>query len=134
MSTRTRRAPSRLVAGLGALYVVLAVVGIATAGWHEFGLEEPVRMLGLLGVSTLLNIVHGMLGLALVVAGLRRAIAAVCSIALVAFAVMAVFGGVAKVFGGSGDPLNLNWWNVALYLLSVGVCGYGTAVATEEEA
>ena len=109
---------------LGVAYLALAVLGIASVGWDEFGFEEPVRMLGFLGVSTLSSIVHGLLGVVLTIAGLRRAGTAIAPITLVAFVVMSVFGGVALVATGAGDPLNLNWWNVLLYLLSAGACGY----------
>jgi len=37
---------------------------------------------------------------------------------------MSVFGIVSRSFGGAGDPLNLSWANVVLYLLSAVACGY----------
>ncbi len=109
---------------LGVLYLVLAVVGITTVGWDEFGLEEPVRMLGFLGVSTLSCVVHGLLGMVLTIAGLRGAATGVAPVLIVVFLAMAVFGVVARTFGGTGDPLNLDWWNVLLYLGSALACGY----------
>ncbi|HEY7595944.1 MAG TPA: DUF4383 domain-containing protein [Actinophytocola sp.] len=113
-----------VVVALGVLYLVLAAVGLATVGWHDFGYEEPVRMFGFLGVSTLLCVVHALLGVVLTTAGLRRAATAIAPVLVVAFVAMAVFGAVAKIFGGSGDPLNFNWWNVVLYLVSAAACVY----------
>ncbi len=114
---------SRLaVLGLGAVYVVLAVAGFVRTGSGEFGMEEPVRLWGFLGVSTLANIVHGVVGLVALVAALRGGASGFAPPATIAFVAMAVFGTVARMFGGHGDPLNLTWWNVALYVLSAIVC------------
>lgn len=123
----TRRAVRRrdvVVLVLGVGYLALSVIGFMTVGWHQFGLEKPVRMLGFLGVSTLLNIVHGLVGVVLTVAGLRRWADGIAPVAAVAFTAMTVFGAVARIFGGVGDPLNLGWWNVVLYALSALTCGY----------
>lgn len=121
---RAHRRGRLVVLALGILYLALAVIGLATVGWHDFGYEEPVRMLGFLGVSTLLSVVHGLAGVVLTIAGLRRAASAVAPVLVVAFFAMAVFGAVARIFGGTGDPLNLNWWNVALYAASSAACAY----------
>ena len=112
-----------VVLTLGVVYLAFAVIGLAIVGWHDFGYEEPVRMLGFLGVSTLLCVVHALVGVVLTLSALRRAAALVAPLAL-AFVAMAVFGAVANTFGGNGDPLNLNWWNVFLYAGSAVACGY----------
>jgi hypothetical protein len=116
---------SRLIlAGLGTVYLVLAVGGFVGVGFDEFGYEEPVRLFGIFGVSTLLNFVHTLLGVVALVAAWRGWTVAVAPIGVVWFTAMSVFGIVARSFGGSGDPLNLSWANVVLYLLSAIACGY----------
>ena len=111
-----------IVLGLGVVYLLLAIGGFIRTGWGEFGLEEPVRLLGILGVSTLLNFVHTFAGLVAVVAALRGAPSAFAAPATIAFTAMAVFGAVARIFGGTGDPTNMTWGNVVLYVLSAAVC------------
>jgi hypothetical protein len=131
---KTRVSPSRgVVLTLGVVYLALSVIGFATVGWHEFGMEKPVRMLGFLGVSTLLNVVHLLVGAVLTAAALRRFASGIAPVALVAFTAMTVFGLVARIFGGMGDPLNLNWWNVGLYALSALACGYAYVRAATRE-
>jgi hypothetical protein len=126
---RPRVAPRArlIVLVLGIVYLALAVIGFVTAGFQEFGPERPVRMLGVFGVSTLLSIVHTGLGAVLTVAALRKAATALAPAATVAFVALSAFGIVARVFGGTGDPLNLTWWNIALYLLSAVACGVAGA-------
>jgi fermentation-respiration switch protein FrsA (DUF1100 family) len=114
----------KIVLGLGAVFVLLATAGFVRTGWGEFGQEEPVRVLGVFGVSTLLNIVHTFVGLVALLAALRGAAGALAPVATVAFTAMAVFGATARLFGDSGDPLNQTWWNVGLYLLSAAACAY----------
>jgi hypothetical protein len=113
-----------IVLGLGVLYLLLAIGGFLRTGWGEFGQEEPIRLIGTLGVSTLLNIVHTFAGAVATFAAARGGATAFAPVAMVAFTAMAVFGATARVFGDSGDPLNLSWWNVGLYLLSAVTCGY----------
>ncbi|HEX2132512.1 MAG TPA: DUF4383 domain-containing protein [Actinophytocola sp.] len=121
--SRAREAPARtVVLVLGLLYLVLAVGGVVAAGWGEFGWEDPVRLFGIFGVSTLANVLHGFVGIVALVAALRGGAFAFAPVAGVAFLVMSVFGIVSEVFGGEGDPLNLTWWNVVLYLCSLVAC------------
>lgn len=120
---RTHASPARvIVLLLGLLYLVLAVAGMFTVGWDEFGWEDPVRMFGVLGVSTLLNIVHGFIGIVAIVAALRGGATAFAPVAGIAFTAMSAFGIVSQVFSDEGDPLNLTWGNVVLYLLSLAAC------------
>jgi hypothetical protein len=113
-----------IVLGLGVVYLVLGLAGFARAGWGQFGFEEPVRLLGMLGISTLSSLIHTFVGLLAILAGLRGAPSAFAVVAMVAFTAMAVFGTTARIFGGTGDPLNLTWWNVGLFFLSAVTCGY----------
>lgn len=118
-------AQSRLIlAGLGTVYLVLAVGGILRAGLDEFGYDDPVRLFGIFGVSTLLTVVHTLLGVVTLLAAWRGWAAAIAPVGIVWFTAMAAFGIVSRSFGGAGDPLNLSWANVVLYLLSATACGY----------
>lgn len=119
---------------LGIVYLALSVIGFATVGWQEIGWEDPVRMLGFLGVSSLLNIVHGLIGLVLIGMSLRHWSVGIAPVAAVAFIAMAAFGAVARIFGGEGDPLNLNWWNVGLYVLSAAAAVYAYTTGVRRHA
>lgn len=124
-----------IVLGLGVVYLLLAIAGFVRTGWGEFGQEEPLRLAGVLGVSTLLNIVHAVVGAVACLAAARGAAGAFAPVAMVVFTAMAVFGATARIFGDYGDPLNQSWWNVGLYLLSAATCGYLYSLplrATEE--
>jgi fermentation-respiration switch protein FrsA (DUF1100 family) len=112
------------VATLGLVYLVLAVAGFVAVGWGTFGYEEPVRVFSVVGTSTLANIVHAFAGVVALVAALRRGASVFAPIGTIAFLAMAVFGVVSRLFPGAGDPLNLTWWNVGLYLLSAIACLY----------
>jgi hypothetical protein len=112
------------VLSLGVIYLALGLAGFVFFGFDEFGYEEPVRLLGVFGVSTLLNIVHTFVGLVAVLAAVRGAPSAFAVVAMVAFTALTVFGVVSRLFPGAGDPLNQSWWNVALYALTAVVCGY----------
>jgi Domain of unknown function (DUF4383) len=122
---RTRTGSTRvIILVLGVVYLVFAVAGMVTVGWHEFKWEEPVRLFGIFGVSTLLNIAHGFLGLVALAAAIGGAAFAFAPVLAVVFTGMTAFGIVASIGVGTGDPFNLTWWNVVLYLLSVAACGY----------
>lgn len=127
LSVAARRA-RRIVLGVGAVYLVLGLAGFARSGWTEFGFEEPVRLLGIFGISTLLNIVHFFVGVLAILAALGRSPSVFAMVAVVAFTAMAVFGATARVFGDAGDPLNLTWWNVGLFVLAAVACGYVNAL------
>jgi hypothetical protein len=123
VGSRTRVAPARVVLLLlGVVYLVLATGGMFVTGWGEFGWEDPVRLFGVLGTSTLLNIVHGFVGLVALLAAVFGGADAFAPVLGIAFTAMAAFGIVARVAPGDGDPLNLTWGNVVLYLLSVAAC------------
>jgi hypothetical protein len=113
-----------VVLSLGVVYLLLGIVGFASIGFGEFGYEEPVRLLGVLGASTLLNIGHTFVGLVAGVAALRGAPSAFAAPATVAFTALTAFGVVSRVVPDSGDPLNQTWWNVILYALTAVACGY----------
>jgi hypothetical protein len=121
---RAAKLARAIVLGLGVVYLLLAVGGFVRTGWGEFGLEDPLRLFGIIGVSTLLNFVHTFAGLVAVVAALRGAPSAFAAPATIGFTAMAVFGTVARIFGGTGDPMNMTWWNVVLYVLSAATCFY----------
>lgn len=121
---RAARRTRAIVLGIGVLYLLLAIGGFIRAGFSSFGWEEPVRLLGFLGVSTLLSIAHTFAGALALVAALRGAPTAFAAPATVAFTAMAVFGAVSRIFADTGDPLNMTWWNVGLYVLTAATCAY----------
>lgn len=121
---RAAKLARAVVLGVGVVYLLLAIGGFIRTGWGEFGLEDPLRLLGILGVSTLLNFVHTFAGLVAVLAALRGAPSAFAAPGTVAFTAMAAFGAVARIFGGTGDPLNSTWGNVVLYALTAAVCAF----------
>lgn len=132
---RTRASSTRVVIlVLGLAYLVLAVAGTAKVGWHEFGWSEPDRVFGVFGVSTLANILHGVLGLIATLSALGGAASAFAfePVLGVVFTAMTAFGVVAMVADDGGDPLNLTWWNVVLYLVSAVACGYAYAGRVHE--
>jgi hypothetical protein len=115
--------PARtVVLVLGLVYLVLAVGGVVAVGWGEFGWEDPVRLFGNFGISTLTNILHGFVGIVALVAALRGGAYAFAPVAGIAFMAMSAFGIAAQVFRDEGDPLNLTWWNVVLYLCGLVAC------------
>lgn len=118
-----------VVLTLGVVYLALSVIGFVTVGWHQFGQGRTAVMLGFLGVSTLSNIAHGLIGLVLTGTSLRGWASGIAPVATIVFVAFAVFGTVARIFGGRGDPLNLNWWNVGLYVLSAVAAVYAYVAA-----
>ncbi|WP_260190842.1 DUF4383 domain-containing protein [Actinophytocola gossypii] len=121
--SRAGTGPARaVVLVLALVYLVLAVGGVVTVGWGSFGWEDPVTLFGVFGISTLANILHGFIGVVALVAALRGGAYAFAPVAGIAFTAMSAFGIAAKVFRDEGDPLNLTWWNVALYLCSLVAC------------
>jgi hypothetical protein len=111
-----------IVLVLGVVYLALAVIGLAVIGWGSIREAENARLLGVFGVSRLLIIAHGALGVIAVVAALRRGASAFAAVATIVFVAMSAFGIVANVVGDVGDPLHMTWWNVALYVLSAAAC------------
>jgi hypothetical protein len=122
--SRAARRARVIVLGLGVVYLLLGVGGFIAVGWGEFGLEEPLRLLGVFGVSTLANIVHTFVGLVATAAALRGAQSVFAPVAIVAFTAMAALGVVSRLVADTGDPMNMTWWNVGLYVLSAVTCGY----------
>ncbi|OLF12020.1 hypothetical protein BLA60_08295 [Actinophytocola xinjiangensis] len=119
--------PSRtdgVILAVGLVYVVLAVAGTVKVGWHDFGWSEPDRVFWVFGVSTLANVVHGVVGLVGLFAAVGSAAFAFTPVLGVTFTAMAAFGIVAMSANDGGDPLNLTWWNVILYVVSAVACGY----------
>lgn len=136
--TSSRQRARALVLGLAVVYLFLAVAGFVHVGVGTFGYEEPIRLFGFLGVSTLLNFAHTFIGLVALLAAVRGGASAFAAPATIGFTAMSALGIVSRVAGDSGDPLNLTWWNVALYLVSAVLCAYvywsrARAVASGDE-
>ncbi|GAB1516020.1 DUF4383 domain-containing protein [Actinophytocola sp. KF-1] len=122
-TVRKTASPARtIVLVLGVVYLALAVIGLAVVGWGSIREAENARLLGVFGVSRLLIIAHGALGVIAVVAALRRGASAFAAVATIVFVAMSAFGVVANVIGDAGDPLHMTWWNVGLYVLSAVAC------------
>lgn len=121
MAARTART---LVLALGVVYLALAVTGIVVVGWGSIRESESARLLGVFGVSRLLDVVHAAVGVLAVVAAVRRAPNVFAAPATIAFTAMAAYGVIAELVGDVGDPLHMTWWNVGLYLLSALTCAF----------
>ncbi len=111
-----------IVLVLGVVYLALAVIGLAVLGWGSIRESENARLLGVFGLSRLLIVAHGAIGVIAVLSALRRGATAFAAVATIVFVAMAAFGIVANAVGDVGDPLHMTWWNVGLYLLSAVAC------------
>jgi hypothetical protein len=109
---------------LGVVYLALAVTGILVVGWGEIREADPALLLGVFGVSRLLDIAHAVLGVVAVLAVVRGAPSAFAAVGTVALTAMAAYGVIAEVIGDAGDPLHMTWWNVGLYLVSALTCAF----------
>jgi hypothetical protein len=107
---------------LGVVYLALAVTGILVVGWGAIHEADPALLLGVFGVSRLLDIAHAVLGVVAVLAAVRGAASLFAAIGTVVFTAMAAYGVIAGVIGDVGDPLHMTWWNVGLYVLSALTC------------
>lgn len=121
---RASRSARVTVLVLGVVYLALAVTGILVVGWGEIRESDPALLLGVFGVSRLLDVAHAALGVLAVLAALRGAPSAFAAPATIVFTAMAAFGVIAEVVGDVGDPLHMTWWNVGLYLVSALICAF----------
>lgn len=120
-ATRTARVA---VLVLGVVYLVLAVTGILVVGWGGIREADPALLLGVFGVSRLLDVAHAVLGVVAVLAAVRGGASAFAAVATVVFTAMGAYGVIAGVIGDAGDPLHMTWWNVGLYLVSALTCAF----------
>jgi hypothetical protein len=120
--TKAARTARTLVLALGVVYLALAVIGIVVVGWGSIRESESARLLGVFGVSRLLDVAHAAVGVLAVVAAVRRAPSVFAAPATIAFTAMAAYGVIAELVGDVGDPLHMTWWNVGLYLLTALTC------------
>lgn len=114
MSTgnRSRSGPPWLrpaVAVLGLAYLALGVVGFLTPETVGVG-HNTTRAVWIFSTSTVLNLVHTVVGVLGLVAATRKAGALIYSWALfVGFAGMTAYGIFATAFTNPEDPINVNW-------------------------
>jgi hypothetical protein len=113
-----------IVLVLGVVYLALAVIALAVIGWGSIRESENARLLGVFGVSRLLIVAHGALGVIAILAAIRRGASAFAAVATIVFVAMTAFGLVANIIGDVGDPLHMTWGNVVLYALSAAACFY----------
>jgi Domain of unknown function (DUF4383) len=111
-----------IVLALGVVYLALAVAGIVVVGWGSIREAESARLLGVFGVSRLLDVAHAAVGVLAVVAAVRRAPNVFAAPATIAFTAMAAYGVIAELVGDVGDPLHMTWWNVGLYMVTALTC------------
>lgn len=121
---RAARSARLAVLVLGVVYLALAVTGILVVGWGEIREADPALLLGVFGVSRLLDIAHAVLGVVAVLAAIRGAASAFAAVGTIVFTAMAAYGVIAGVVGDVGDPLHMTWWNVGLYVLSALTCAF----------
>jgi hypothetical protein len=107
---------------LGVVYLALAVTGIVVVGFGEIHESESALLLGIFGVSRLLDIAHAVLGVVAVLAAVRGGASAFAAVATIVFTALAAFGTISRIIGDAGDPLHMTWWNVGLYVLSALTC------------
>jgi hypothetical protein len=119
---KAARSARAAVLVLGVVYLALAVTGILVVGWGGIREADPALLLGVFGVSRLLDIAHAVVGVVAVLAALRGGASAFAAVGTVVFTAMAAYGVIAGVIGDVGDPLHMTWWNVGLYVLSALTC------------
>lgn len=117
-----------IVLVLGVVYLALAVIALAVLGWGSIREAPDARILGVFGVSRLLIVAHGALGVIALLAAVRRGASAFAAVATIVFVAMTAFGIVANIIGDIGDPFHTTWWNVGLYALSAVACFYAYVV------
>lgn len=122
---------------LGAVYVLLGLVGFAVTGFDGFTQNGPDELLGG-GLNPFHNIVHLGAGLFLIIMGLQRNAAAAegasmgAGLALIVFFVVGVTGDNNLTIlstNGPGDFNNFNHLVVGLTLLVVGLLSSGATSA-----
>ncbi|MCP2163746.1 DUF4383 domain-containing protein [Goodfellowiella coeruleoviolacea] len=120
--TRRRTAARLLAAVVGVVYLVLAVAGFALTGTGEFTQSTAHQVL-IFDVSTLQNIVHAVVGVLGLLAAWQRTGNGTQFYGwavLVVFFVLFCYGTVTLLAstGVTGDPLNLNWPDNWLHLVT----------------
>ncbi len=123
-----------IVLVLGVVYLALAVIALVVLGWGSIRESENARLLGVFGVSRLLIVAHGALGVIAIVAALRHGASAFAAVATIVFVAMTAFGIVSNAVGDVGDPLHMTWGNVVLYALSAVACAVAYVTRTKAVA
>jgi hypothetical protein len=119
---KAARTARTIVLALGVVYLALALAGFVVVGWGSIREAESARLLGVFGVSRLLDVAHAAVGVLAVAAAVRRAPSVFAAPATIAFTAMAAYGVIAELIGDVGDPLHMTWWNVGLYMLTALTC------------
>lgn len=112
--TRSRSGAAWLrpaVAVLGLLYLALGIAGFLTPG--------TAAVVGIFGVTALLNLVHAVVGVLGLLAATRRTGSIIyCWVLFTGFAGMTAYGVLAAAFGNPEDPININWADNVLHGLT----------------
>ena len=115
-----RTSPNRLLGAIvGAVYLLVGIAGFAVTGGRGFFSAEGGRLLGVFEVNAFQNIVHILIGAALLIAGLSRARAA--------RTVNSTVGAVCLVLGFAGLFLVGSSLNVLAVNVNDSVLHFGTS-------
>jgi len=128
------RSPNRLVATIfGAVYLLVALLGFLVTGGTGFASTDGVLLLGLFEVNWLHNIVHLLIGAALLIAGLSNVRAAKSANGVVGAVYLLV--GIIGFFivDTAANILALNTADHFLHLLSA-VILLGVAIGADKTA
>lgn len=118
-TAQTRRSIAETVTlAFGVVYILIGLVGFAVTGGVEFAGREGERLLGVFEVNPMHNVVHLLVGVALVLGALTGAMAARIAATAVGVTYLAV--GVLGLFaiGSDANVLALNAPDNMLHLLS----------------
>ncbi|MBB4684011.1 DUF4383 domain-containing protein [Amycolatopsis jiangsuensis] len=132
----TRRWALPVVAVLGLVYLVLGVAGFIVPETAYAAGHDTSRLIWVFSSSTVLNIVHVLLGvLGLLAARKLSSALGYCWVLFVAFTGLTAYGILATSFGSvPQDPVNLNWADNWLHgitaLIALVVALAGTATGT----
>jgi hypothetical protein len=141
-SSGSSRTPAQLVATVfGAVYLLVGVLGFTVSGGHPAAGHMGGLLLGIFMVNTLHNVVHLLIGAALLVAGLRGHRPAALADATVGVAYLVVFlYGLVVPLSSAANVVALNAADNVLHLASavllgvVGIAGLRRRPAVSDRA
>ncbi|SDD76315.1 DUF4383 domain-containing protein [Actinokineospora iranica] len=120
---------------LGVVYLVVGVLGLLQTGAGEFD-GHVHGTVGGLGGTTLLNLVHTILGALLLLLAASRASGARVGglFGVLAFLGLTAYGVVAALRGGEDEPLGVDWPATVLHGVSVLIAAAMVVFATRATA
>ena len=128
-TTSGRSVNSTVALAFGAIYVLVGLAGFLVTGDVDFAGDKGKSLLGF-HVNGLHNVVHLLIGVALIAASRKTETARGANLAIGAtYLVLGLFGGL--INGKTLDVLGLNFADHVLHLLS-GLVLLGTALAADK--